>query len=831
MIQRNKMPWTGYFLQHVLFLVVFFSFSSVLLGQAEERVVKVGIYENAPKVFSDESGRPAGVFIDIIEEIAKREGWTLRYVHGTWGEGLDRLERGELDLMTDVAFTVGRDKIYAFHTVPVLSSWYQVYAPKGSGIQSILDLNGKRILVLERSVQQAAFVQLSKGFGLNSTVIPVPDYKTMFEMVARGDADAAITNRFYGMVHARKLGLEETTVVFEPSDLFFAAPKNASRALLDAIDRHLSAMKKEPGSVYYASLKRWTAEEIRFKLPAWLQMFGLIVGVALVMSAAGGFVLKHQVNVRTRELRASEQRYRQLFENNPAPMLIYERGTFRLLAVNDAFTHHYGYTAEQALSLHLPDLYPDEEKAAIVEVAARLKGHAYAGEWHHLKADGSLITIVARSHDIDYWGQDARIAVITDISDRKRAEEALRASEERFFKAFHATPDAIVISRVSDGLLLDVNDVFLRKLGYSREDIVDRKTVDLNVWVNSDDRERYITGVREQGRVRDMEAQFLSRTGAILDGLVSGETLMIGGELCLLTIVRDISERKKIERELEQHRIRLEEMVSERTAELEKSQLTLLKLVDDLNAKKDELAIAMEKAQAADQIKSSFLATMSHELRTPLNSIIGFTGILLQGLAGPLNQEQHKQMTMVQNSSRHLLALINDVLDISKIEAGELVLSPAPFDLRQSLEKTVRMVAPLAEKKGIALHLDIEDTIGAITADQRRLEQVMLNLLNNAVKFTDKGHVRISCGEEDAHYILSFADTGIGIRPEDIPNLFQPFRQIDSGLTRKHEGTGLGLSICKKIIDMMGGSISVESRWGEGSVFTVRLSKQSGGQS
>jgi PAS domain S-box-containing protein len=481
--------------------------------------------------------------------------------------------------------------------------------------------------------------------------------------------------------------------------------------------------------------------------------------------------------------------------------------------------------------LHLPDLYPDEEKAAIVEVAARLKGHAYAGEWHHLKADGSVITVVVRSHDIDYWGQDARIAVITDISDRKRAEEALRASEERFFKAFHATPDAIVISRVSDGLLLDVNDVFLRKLGYSREDIVDRKTVDLNVWVNSDDRERYITGVREQGRVRDMEAQFLSRTGAILDGLVSGETIMIGEELCLLTIVRDISERKKIERELEKHRIRLEEMVSERTAELEKSQLTLLKLVDDLNAKKDELAIAMEKAQAADQIKSSFLATMSHELRTPLNSIIGFTGILLQGLAGPLNQEQHKQMTMVQNSSRHLLALINDVLDISKIEAGELVLSPAPFDLRQSLEKTVRMVAPLAEKKGITLHLDIADTIGTIMADQRRLEQVMLNLLNNAVKFTDKGHVRISCREEDADYILSFADTGVGMRPEDIPNLFQPFRQIDSGLTRKHEGTGLGLSICKKIIDMMGGSISVESRWGEGSVFTVRLSKQSGGQS
>lgn len=219
---------------------------------------------------------------------------------------------------------------------------------------------------------------------------------------------------------------------------------------------------------------------------------------------------------------------------------------------------------------------------------------------------------------------------------------------------------------------------------------------------------------------------------------------------------------------------------------------------------------------------------MSHELRTPLNSIIGFTGILMQGLAGPLNPEQHKQMSMVQKSSRHLLALINDVLDISKIEAGQLNLARAPFELTPSIEKMVKLITPLAEQKGIGVEVDIAPEVGAIVSDQRRLEQVIMNLLGNAIKFTEKGRVRVACRLENDHYLLSFADTGIGMKPEEIPGLFQPFHQIDSGLTRKHEGTGLGLSICKKIIDLMGGSIDVASQWGQGSVFTVRLPRQPG---
>jgi signal transduction histidine kinase len=142
----------------------------------------------------------------------------------------------------------------------------------------------------------------------------------------------------------------------------------------------------------------------------------------------------------------------------------------------------------------------------------------------------------------------------------------------------------------------------------------------------------------------------------------------------------------------------------------------------------------------------------------------------------------------------------------------------------------VKLISPLAEKKGIELRLDLPDVPATITTDQRRLEQVILNLLNNAVKFTETGHAGISCRSEDDHLLLTFSDTGIGMQQEELPHLFQPFRQIDTGLARKREGTGLGLSICKKIIDIMGGTIDVESRWGQGSTFIVRLPKQAGGQ-
>ena len=259
--------------------------------------------------------------------------------------------------------------------------------------------------------------------------------------------------------------------------------------------------------------------------------------------------------------------------------------------------------------------------------------------------------------------------------------------------------------------------------------------------------------------------------------------------------------------------------------------------IDLLNTFATQSALAIQNArlfreiedksaqlEVATQHKSEFLANMSHELRTPLNAVIGFSEVLLERMFGDLNPKQDEYLQDILSSGRHLLSLINDILDLSKIEAGRMELELTTFDLPVALDNALTLVRERATRHGIRLDLAVDDRVGAVVGDERKIKQVILNLLSNAVKFTPEGgRVTVRALPAGDAVEVAVSDTGIGIAPEDREAIFEEFRQVGSDYARKREGTGLGLTLARKFVELHGGTIRVESEVGRGSTFTVAL--------
>ncbi|PID38398.1 MAG: hypothetical protein CSA24_00630 [Deltaproteobacteria bacterium] len=403
-----------------------------------------------------------------------------------------------------------------------------------------------------------------------------------------------------------------------------------------------------------------------------------------------------------------------------------------------------------------------------------------------------------------YWGA---IEVLRDVSERKRFERKLMA-QEREYRELMMLANSIILRWSPEGVVTFINEFGQRFFGYSADELVGRHVMDTIVPADETtgrdlrelmnqvcaDPKSFERNTNENVR-KDGQRAWIDWTNKVVLGS-DGEIREI------LSIGSDVTERILTDRKLAAYREHLEEQVAARTA---------------------DLAAAKDRAESADRLKSAFLATMSHELRTPLNSIIGFTGILLQKLPGPLNDEQEKQLKMVQGSGRHLLALISDVLDISKIEAGQLEIAREPFDVGASLASVVATIEPSAEAKGLRLITAHEAERSPLVGDQRRFEQILLNLLSNAVKFTERGSIALATRTHDGFFEATVTDTGIGIAPDDQAKLFVPFFQVDTRLGRKYEGTGLGLSICRRLAELMGGTTWVQSELGRGSTFGFRL--------
>ena len=316
-----------------------------------------------------------------------------------------------------------------------------------------------------------------------------------------------------------------------------------------------------------------------------------------------------------------------------------------------------------------------------------------------------------------------------------------------------------------------------------------------------------------------------------LQKLVSQPILGLLGTMRIVSTVQDYTVRaqKYGEDELGSLTDGFNEMLSHiqaRVVELEETQDKLEQKGAELSRFAGDLEIARTQAEAANRAKSEFLAAMSHELRTPLNAIIGFSEIISSEILGPVGSPNYRDYAEdIHHSGQHLLALINDILDLSKVESGAEELYEEKIEIPDLVRSTLRLVKQRAETSGIEIELDIRDDLPLLWADERKLKQILVNLLTNAVKFTGPGGkiVLTAWCRVESGFVFQVIDNGVGIAPEDIPKALSQFGQVDSALNRKHEGTGLGLPLSKSLVELHGGSLDLQSKVGVGTTITIRL--------
>ena len=486
-----------------------------------------------------------------------------------------------------------------------------------------------------------------------------------------------------------------------------------------------------------------------------------------------------------REAKLVEARYGGLLESTPDAIVIVNAAG-RIVLANTQAAHLFGHEQGALVGSPVEVLLPERFRQSHIghrsgffsQPRARTMGRGL--ELFGLRPGGEEFPVEISLSPLETDEGTMVMSAVRDITDRRRAEQKFRALLE-------SAPDAMVIVG-RDGRIALVNSQTERLFGYKRSELLGQP---IEILVPERYRARH-SGHRgtffDQPRARSMGAGLelygLRRDGTEVPVEISLSPLETEEGLFVSSAIRDATERRRFE----------------------------------------------QRIQEANRLKSEFLANMSHELRTPLNGIIGFSEFLLDQKPGPLNAKQQEYLGDVLASGQHLLRLINDVLDLSKVEAGRMELSPETFALPRAIDEVCSVMTPLARKKNISLAANAIAPTISVTLDRQKFLQVLYNLVSNAIKFTNEGgNVRIETDVSDSACLrLQVHDTGIGIRPEDIPKLFIEFQQLDGGAARRYDGTGLGLALTRRLIEFQRGSIDVRSEPGRGSTFSVTLPLSAG---
>lgn len=785
------------------------------------QVIRIGAFNFYPGIFKDSDGAIKGFYVDALAEVARRENLRIEYVYGSWSEGLQRIQSGEVDLLTSVAYTPERAKYLDYAKTPLLTVWGELYVPIASDIDNITKMQNKRVAVMKNDFNGQSFVEMAKSFGIRCEYVEVEGFEEVFEAVAAKRVDAGVVNSTFGRPKHKEFNLRSTGIVFNPFDIYFAVAKNKNTALLTLLDNYLKKWRNQEDSVYLKAREHWangTLDKVEV-IPRGLILAVVVLGSLTLLAAAFIMLLRRQVARTTHAIVQREASLRESTEMTRLLLDSTEEAIFGLdlhgicTFCNAACVRILGYEhAQQLVGKNMHELihYAKEDgspidagECAILISAGNATG-SHAQDEVFWRSDRT-------SFPVEYWGHPIRredkilgtVVTFVEITDRRQLEESYlflsqsgyQSPGENFFKALarhiadNLSLDCVCIYRLKgNGLLASTEAIyhdgeFKDNIEYALEGTPCGEVLSQPIRC-------YPQGVRDlfpnASLLQELQAE--SYIGATLwsyngkpIGLIAGM-----GRKPLINVPQAEAILK---------------LVSLRTA----SELERTRAADELLQKSTEI--------------ERFTYAVSHDLKSPLVTIKTFLGFLQKDLAAGNAETIDKDLDFIRAATEKMNGLLDELLIMSRV--GRIVNAPQPIRFGDLQEEVLMTVAGVILDRGVTVEVAARST--TLYGDRSRLAEIWQNLVDNAVKYMGEQRaprieIGINYGAKEPIFFVR--DNGMGIDPRHNHKIFGMFEKLDPHT----EGAGLGLALVKRIVELHKGKIWVESEGcGRGSCFLFTL--------